>query len=168
MALGIAAVVLICLALYFITGHFGFAGANVFLTGAVITTALISFYGFLWYGLGDGDLSVGDMRTAITVAVVSVYLVLIGLVAFLALPIPPSGEGTLLGSFTAAVATVVGFYFGATAYVQVKRPELEDRDRQVWEAIQEAQEAIQEAQEAIQEARRCREELEATRSTGDQ
>ena len=134
----IAAAVLVCLALYGVSVYLGFAGSNVFLTGAVIAAALISFYGFLWYGLVDGELSPGDLRTAITVSVVSVYLVLIGLVAFLSSADPSPITDTLLTSFTLTVSAIVGFYFAASAYVQInnggnREQRARDRLRQDWE-----------------------------------
>ena len=71
------------------------------------------------------------LRTAITVSIVTVYLVLVSLVAFF----QARGEGdelprlteTMLTSFTTIVAIIVPFYFGTSAYVQVKKQELENK-----------------------------------------
>jgi len=66
------------------------------------------------------------MRTAITAAIVTVYLVLVGLVAFMTkgpkelLPITE----TMLTSFTSIVGVVLTFYFGASAYIQVQKKKL--------------------------------------------
>jgi len=171
----LAIVVLICLALYFGSSHIGFTGPNVFLTGAVIATALISFYGFLWHGLEDGELGVGDMRTAITVAVVSVYLVLIALVAFLNLPNPPPGEpppeplpitSTLLTSFTGAVTEIVAFYFGATAFVQTRIGWVDDQRRGSVQERGGRRQDGERQEEGQEEVQRLREELEVERSRG--
>jgi hypothetical protein len=89
---------------------------------ALVATAVITFFGFLWRGGNEPPGGEEDMRTAITVSIVTVYLVLIGLVAFLP-EVPNQGQlpaitSTMLTSFTAIVGIVVPFYFGASAYVE--------------------------------------------------
>jgi hypothetical protein len=100
---------------------FDFIPSGLSLSLALVATAVITFFGFLWRSGGPvGDER--DMRTALTVSIVTVYLVLIGLVAFLpAEPSPvqlPAITNTMLTSFTAIVGIVVPFYFGVSAYVQ--------------------------------------------------
>jgi len=90
-----------------------------FLALAVVAVALITFFGFLQYGTYPED-----MRRAITVALVTVYLVLVSLVAFFTnikrgtVELDPLTQA-MITSFTAIVAIVIPSYFGATAYVQV-------------------------------------------------
>jgi hypothetical protein len=98
----------------------GFTSPGIFLSLALVAAAVITFFGFLWYGV-----DAGSMRTAITVSVVTVYLILVGLVAFLPEQNPgsqlPAITNTMLTSFTAIVGIVVPFYFGATAYVEIQK-----------------------------------------------
>ena len=102
---------------------------SVFLNITVICVALVTYFGFLMFGQargGEWAINKGGMRTAITASVVTVYLVLVGLVAFLTkgpdelLPI----TATMLTSFTSIVGVVVAFYFGSSAYVQVQEKKL--------------------------------------------
>jgi hypothetical protein len=104
---------------------FDFIPPGISLSLALVATAVITFFGFLWRS-GDPPGNEEDMRTAITVSIVTVYLVLIGLVAFLPEG-PNQGQlpaitNTMLTSFTAIVGIVVPFYFGASAYVQRNGP----------------------------------------------
>jgi len=101
----------------------------VFLNLVVICVALVTYFGFLMLGEamgGDWAVNKGGMRTAITASIVTVYLVLIGLVAFMTagpeklLPI----TDTMLTSFTSIVGIVLAFYFGSSAYVQVQEKKL--------------------------------------------
>ncbi|HCO42971.1 hypothetical protein [Immundisolibacter sp.] len=105
-------------------------GDAVFLNLVVISVALVTYFGFLMACHakgGDWAIERGGMRMAITASVVTVYLVLVGLVAFMTqgpnalLPITQ----TMLASFTSIVGVVVAFYFGASAYVQVQEKRLE-------------------------------------------
>jgi hypothetical protein len=122
--------ILIFEGLEFGTKYLGFTSSAVFRSIGVIAVAIISFYGFLWYGTQrHGSIDEGDMRGAITVAVVTVYLVLVGFVAFYR-PISedaglklPEITSTMISSFTTLVGIIVPFYFGTSAYVQAKREE---------------------------------------------
>lgn len=101
-----------------------FIPPGISLSLALIATALITFFGFLWRGKDDPGLDEGDMRTAITVSVVTVWPVLVSLAAFLPEQTPggqlPEITNTMLTSFTTITGVVIGFYFGASAYVQGK------------------------------------------------
>lgn len=97
----------------------------VFLTTVVIGVALVTFFGFLIVGQsmgGDWTIDKGGMRMAITAAVVTMYLVLVGLTVFMVkgpqelLPITQQ----MLVSFTGIVGVVVAFYFGSSAFVHVQ------------------------------------------------
>ena len=101
----------------------------VFLNLVIICVALVTYFGFLMFGQavgGDWAVDKGGMRTAITAAVVTVYLVLVGLVAFMTRgpkELIPLTE-TMITSFTTIVGVVVAFYFGSSAYVQVQDKKL--------------------------------------------
>ncbi len=119
------AVVTASAALFVGTPFIGFKDERVFLSMALVATALITFFGSLPYGAQrNGTLPTENIRTAITVSVVTVYLVLVSIVAFF---VGDGDEGlpditeAMVTSFTALVAIVVPSYFGASAYVQVKR-----------------------------------------------
>jgi hypothetical protein len=93
---------------------------NGFLAMALVAVAVITFFGFLAYGDEPED-----MRTAIAVALVTVYLVLVSEVAFFVLQ--EDGSATLdpltkrmITSFTAIIGKVIPFYFGESAYVQTR------------------------------------------------
>lgn len=128
--LGIGAIafgaVLIFLGLWVVGGfilHLPYS--PIFLSGALISAGLITFFGSLWHSMeGDRKLDGGDMRTAITVSIVTVYLVLVSVVVFFTKSVGfdelSKIAEMLLTSFTALVSIVVPFYFGASAYVQVK------------------------------------------------
>lgn len=97
----------------------------VVLNAALIGVAIVTFFGFLIVGQSiGGDLTIdkGGMRIAITASFVIVYLVLVGLTAFLSrgpiemLPITQQ----MLVSFTGIVGVVVVFYFGSSAFVHVQ------------------------------------------------
>ena len=123
----ILGVVILGAVLYvFAPDWWGFTFPGIFLSLVLVATAVITFFGFLWHGLAqDSGLDEGDMRTAITVSVVTVYLVLVGLVAFFPEQTPggelPAITNTMLTSFTAIVGVVVPFYFGTSAYVHIQR-----------------------------------------------
>ena len=87
------------------------------------SVAVVTFFGFMWYMQslgGQFSLNKGGMRLAIVASVISVYLVLVCIVAFFKNPdqVPPMTH-TLLTHFTTVVLTVVAIYFGTSAYVQV-------------------------------------------------
>ena len=100
---------------------------------SLTAVAVITFFGFMWYMQslgGQWALNKGGMRLAIVASVMTVYLVLVGTVMFFTNgdAVPPMTQ-TLLTHFTSVVLTVVAFYFGTSAYVQVH----EGRDRPVAE-----------------------------------
>jgi hypothetical protein len=108
----------------FVAPLFDFIPPGIFLSLALVATAVITFFGFLWRGNGNPPVGEEDMRIAITVSIVTVYLVLIGLVAFLPEQ-PNQGQmpaitSTMLTSFTALVAIVVPFYFGVSGYTRIQ------------------------------------------------
>lgn len=95
------------------------SGHPAFLSLAVAAIGLITFFSAL--GLNESNaLSIeGRMRRAITVAVVTVYLVLVSTVAFY-VPWEKISEvtRTLVKSFTATVSVIVAFFFGASAFLE--------------------------------------------------
>jgi hypothetical protein len=93
-------------------------GGNAFLAIALAAVALVVFFGFLSFGTGSERI-----RTAIAVALVTVYVLFVCMTAFFGPTtgeeqhLPPLSEA-MVASFTATIATVIAFYFGASAYVQ--------------------------------------------------
>ena len=91
-----------------------------FLSLAVAAIALITFFGLLRLGEGSTLPSESHLRRAITVAVVTVYIVIVSIATFYV----PWGEEysevskTLLNSFTTTVGVIVVFFFGSSAYVE--------------------------------------------------
>ena len=99
------------------------------LSVTVIAVGIITFFGLLWYVQTQGGplaLHREGARLAIAASVITVDLVLVGMVSFF-ISAPDGGNDlpaltqTMLTNFTAVVVSVVGFYFGASAYVQVRR-----------------------------------------------
>lgn len=95
-----------------------------------LTTAAIgiwTFLGFFYVLYGPGLVIEMAMRNAITAAVVSMFLVTVGIVTFFstipaasgAAP-PPLSEltRTIVNSFQAVVTVVIGFYFTSSAIVE--------------------------------------------------
>jgi peptidoglycan biosynthesis protein MviN/MurJ (putative lipid II flippase) len=106
-------------------GFFG-GGHMSFLSLAVAAIAVITFFGFLMLERKPGSVgspNEGAMRRAITVAMVTVYLVLVGVMVFFrGTWESPEVTQTLLGSFTATIGVVVAFYFGSSAYLEARSP----------------------------------------------
>jgi hypothetical protein len=104
-------------------GLFG-GGHLAFLSLAMGAIAIVTFLGSLRIGISTagGTPSEAWMQRAIVIAVVTVYLVLVSVVAFFRVggELPPV-VSTLLGSFTATVSVIVAFYFGSSAYVEAAR-----------------------------------------------
>jgi len=114
--------------------------------------ALITFFGFVWLGFRSGGalaLHKGGMRLAIAAAVIVVDLVILTSMVFSSNyldttktitngvetsavktteVVPTELATTLIKSFNAVVAVVIAFYFGTSAYVQVKDKATEDED----------------------------------------
>ena len=91
----------------------------------LIAVGLISFYGAMGMGFGNKDntLSKGDVRLAIVIALITMYIVLTGTVAFFrGNTTLPEVSSTILGHFTNIVGVVIVFYFGTTAYEAVHKP----------------------------------------------
>ena len=116
-------VVAVAAASVFATGYGSTRGAIVF---AVVLTALIAFFGFLWIGIQQQPgkvLTDQSMRTAIAASTVLGYLVMVGMGVWFPETAGDSSTTaiTLLTNFTAIVGVVVAFYFGSTAYVDAKK-----------------------------------------------
>ncbi len=96
---------------------------------AVIATGVLTFFGLLVYGIRgtpDARIEDRDLRVSIAASVTVMYLVLVGYGVFVvggkADSAPDPIALPLMNSFTAIVGTVIAFYFGATAYIDGKRP----------------------------------------------
>lgn len=105
-------------------------GANVLTTSrawlALACTAIgmITFFGLLGIGQ-DTNASDHNMRTAATGAIIVVYLTLVSIYAFFR---PPGEEmpqitDMLMTSFTTVVGVVIASYFGASAYIEGRKPD---------------------------------------------
>ena len=92
--------------------------------------AIITFFGFIALEQslgGEWKLTKAGMRNAITVSVLTVYFVLLALIIFLKSPEKPQPlTETLVSNFTVVVGVVIAFFFGASAYVEVKEAHKED------------------------------------------
>jgi len=95
-----------------------------FLMFAVAAVGLVTFFGLLLYFCWASAAPLEDrgLRVSITVAVVTVYLVVVGEAAFWTTKLAQSNITELmLTSFTSIVGVVVAFFFGSSAYVEVKK-----------------------------------------------
>lgn len=93
-----------------------------FLSLSVATIALITFFGILRLGEGNALLSESHIRRAITLTVVTVYIVIVSITAFF---VPWAEEysevsKTFINSFTTTVGVIVVFFFGSSAYLEAR------------------------------------------------
>lgn len=97
------------------TGHPGF------LSFAMASVGLITFFGVLDLESAATLPGEGQLRRAITIAVITVYIAIVSIAAFY-VPWEEFGEAsrTMLTSFTGTVAVIVVFFFGTSAYVEVR------------------------------------------------
>ena len=102
----------------------GVSGSMAFLSFMAAAVGIVTFFGLLWLvcGLNNGILPDQGLRTSITVAVITVYLVVVGEVAFFGknVELAPVTD-LMLTSFTSIVGVVVAFFFGASAYVEAQK-----------------------------------------------
>ena len=98
----------------------------------MIAVGLIPFYGVMGLGLSNRDrsLSKQEIRLAIVIAIITMYLVMVGTVTFFTSgkDLPPITE-TILNHFTTVVGVLIAFYFGATAYEAVHKQENQSDDK---------------------------------------
>lgn len=99
------------------------------LSFAVAAVSVVTFFGFLHLGRSvSGAQPDSDRleRRAIAATAVVVYLVLVSNVAFFGLTEKPQElnplTNMLVTNFTAVVGVIVAFYFGSSAYVEVRKP----------------------------------------------
>lgn len=98
------------------------------LSGALVATAVTAFVGLLALNQSRPDrwkLTESVMRSTIAGSMILVYLVLLGIVAFFSSGPEqlPGITQTFVSNFTMLIGVVVAFYFGTSAYVQVKKAE---------------------------------------------
>jgi hypothetical protein len=95
-----------------------------FLAGSTLATSIITFFGFLMLGAGvnkNDPLNDRNLRFAIASSVVITYLVVVGMCTFFVkMDKMPQITSVLLTSFTSMVGIVVAFYFGASAYSEIR------------------------------------------------
>jgi Na+/proline symporter len=104
----------------------GFASDAV-LTVSMAAIAIITFFGFVWLANETGGplaLHKEGMRLAIVASVIVVDLVMVttGVFAFGDQSLNDKAQA-LLNQFNTIVGIVVAFYFGSSAYVQVRKKE---------------------------------------------
>jgi hypothetical protein len=94
-----------------------------------VAPAIITFYWLLGVReIRDISFDSGLVRTAVAGAITVLYVVLIGIFVFWEPSVDASGKAIqpaeisnlLVSSFTNVVSVVIAFYFGASAYVQVR------------------------------------------------
>ncbi len=106
-----------------------FMVSNVVLSIMLVATGLITFYGAMGGGLSDRKLSKYDIRLAIVLSLITVYIVLVGTVVFFkrGSELPPIAQ-TMITHFTTIIGVVIAFYFGAEAYEAVNKPAVDSSD----------------------------------------
>jgi hypothetical protein len=120
--------------LIFIAVIGGFVGCRYwgnisFLAGSTVATSIISFFGFLIVGMESDQskrLNERNLRFAIASSVVITYLVVVGMgIFFVNAGKMPEIANSLLTSFTSIVGIVVAFFFGASAYTEMRIKKVE-------------------------------------------
>ncbi len=103
---------------------FGISPSMAFLSFAAAAVGILTFFGLLWFfsSPSGGALPDQSLRVSITVAVITVYLIIVGEVAFFTATLELAKiTDVMLTSFTSIVGVVVAFFFGTSAYVEVKK-----------------------------------------------
>ncbi|MBI5841253.1 MAG: hypothetical protein HZB19_14235 [Chloroflexi bacterium] len=99
--------------------------SNVILSLMLVAVGLVTFYGTIGMGVNKKDrkLSKYDLRLAIVLSLITVYIVLVGTVVFFKKggELPPIAQ-TMITHFTTVIGVVIAFYFGAEAYEAVNKP----------------------------------------------
>jgi hypothetical protein len=102
----------------------GVSVSRALLSLMMIAIGLVTFYGVIGIGLSDKShtLSKNDLRLAIVISVITLYLVLVGTVSFFSKggDLPVITE-TMINHFTTIVGVVIAFYFGTAAYEAVNK-----------------------------------------------
>ena len=95
-----------------------------FLSISVAAIGLITFFGTLTFCFEVTADTAGKIRTAITITCMTIYFVIVGIVTFYPFDhLVSEITKTMLTSFTAIVGVVVGFFFGASAYLRARGKE---------------------------------------------
>ena len=97
---------------------------------AIVATGLVTFFGILLQNLSGesvNHVTNRSMRLAITGLVTSSYVALLAYMLFIPenTKLAEVAEG-LVTNFTAVVGTVIAFFFGSSAYVEVRNPDPKD------------------------------------------
>ena len=93
----------------------------VFLSIAAATVGIVTFLGTLQLLTDGGEIKEAHLRKAITVAVVTLYLIIVGEASFFMQPHQFSGlSEAMVKSFNWVVGAVVGFYFASSAYLKAR------------------------------------------------
>ncbi|MBN2117530.1 MAG: hypothetical protein JW730_13215 [Anaerolineales bacterium] len=98
--------------------------SNAALSLMLVSVGLVTFYGTMGMGITNRHrrLSKYDIRLAIVISLITVYIVLVGTVVFFTKggDLPPIAQ-TMITHFTTVVGVMIAFYFGAEAYEAVHR-----------------------------------------------
>jgi hypothetical protein len=93
----------------------GISSSLAFLSSALALIGLVTYFGIL----SQTGVNEAGLRAATASAVLTVYLVLVGEVAFFRSPNEtPELTKSMLTHFTTVVGIVAAFFFGASAYVE--------------------------------------------------
>lgn len=90
----------------------------------LVSVGLVTFYGTMGMGINGRHrkLSKYDVRLAIVISLITVYIVLVGTVVFFkkGAELPPIAQ-MMITHFTTVVGVVIAFYFGTEAYEAVHK-----------------------------------------------
>lgn len=99
--------------------------SDVALSLMLVAVGLVTFYGTMGMGINKKDrkLSKYDIRLAIVLSLITVYIVLVGTVVFFKKggELPPIAQ-IMITHFTTVIGVMLAFYFGAEAYEAVNKP----------------------------------------------
>ncbi len=99
----------------------------------MIAIGVVTFYGFIGIGLRDRShtLSKNDIRLAIVITLITMYLVLVGTVSFFSRggDLPVITE-TMINHFTTIIGVLIAFYFSTAAYEAVNKPSKGEADKE--------------------------------------
>ena len=125
----IAAIDLLLVAFGTLAARYGFPSLGIradsaFLMFATAAVGIITFFGLLLFLSRTNAAPLDDqcLRISITVAVVTVYLIIVGESVFWTTTLEMAKiTDTVWTSFSSIVGIVVAFFFGTSAYMEVKK-----------------------------------------------
>ena len=99
--------------------------STAFLSFGAASIGIITFLGTLIiFNNSNDNISERSLRTSITIALVTVYIFIVGVVAFFGeareLSEMKDVTKTMLTSFTSIIGVIIAFFFGTSAYIEAK------------------------------------------------